>query len=58
MFRWSHPGAHRGAQVAELKGGEMALVARRALSAGDWLTIAPSDSEEDEEPPPRKRRKR
>lgn len=36
-------------EVGELPDGQMALVSRMSIKAGDWLTVAPSDNESDAE---------
>jgi hypothetical protein len=35
-------------EVAELHDGTHALLARKSISVGDWLTVLPSDSDSDE----------
>jgi hypothetical protein len=35
--------------VAELDDGSMALIARRAIYVGDWLTVLSSDNEDEDE---------
>ena len=37
------------AYIGELDSGEMALLAAHAISAGEWLSVAPSDDDEEDD---------
>ena len=47
--RYTFRSADANCEVVELKNGSGALIARRNIAVGDWLSVLPSDSDDDDD---------